>query len=285
MDRRDFLHTAGFLALGTLVPALAANSCDRKMKDIGVQLYTVRDAMGTDAAAALRQVADIGFTLVEGAGYSKGTFYGRPPAEFRSLLQEYGLRMPSGHAGLDAFMDDPVQLVKASKAAGQEYVVLPWLLPEQRTEELYRTLPALLNTVGRIGREEGVRVAYHNHDFEFEPLPDGSLPMDLILEETDPELVDIELDIYWVNRAGKDPADYFRRYPGRFSLWHVKDMEATAEQFFAPVGKGVIDWPAVFSLREQAGLNYFFVEQDQTRNQSPFEAIRDSYTYLRSLQS
>lgn len=287
MQRRNFIQAAAWLAVGAAVAPMRAKGCQngRDLDEIGLQLYTIRDAMQANAADALARVAQIGYRYVEGAGYNNGQLYGMTPSAFRQLLDDNDLRMVSGHAGLDAFRDTPEQVIAAFKAAGQRYAVLPWLSPEQRTAELYRSLPDIMNKAGRLCKEAGMQFAYHNHDFEFEPMADGMLPMDLLLKETDGELVKIELDIYWITKAGKSYSDYFQRYPGRFPLWHVKDIDNTPRQFFAPVGQGTIKWPEVFATSKQAGMEYFFVEQDQMpAGMQPFDAIAASYKYLKEMR-
>ncbi|RME97137.1 MAG: sugar phosphate isomerase/epimerase [Bacteroidetes bacterium] len=286
MRRRTFLQTSGYLAVGSLL-ASRARGCDRpeKIDQVGLQLYTIRDAMQRDPDEALRQVAALGYDYVEGAGYSLGNMYDRSPRAFKSLLDEHGLQMPSGHVDWKIMRDDPQQAVAEAKAMGQYFIVVPWLPEEMRTAAGYQELARVLNEAGGVCQKAGLQLAYHNHDFEFTKMVAARRPYDLLLAETDPELVKFELDFYWITRAGSDYKRYFAEHPGRFPLWHVKDMDATPEQFFAAVGNGVIDWPAVFAQQEQAGMQYFFVEQDQMRpGKKPLEELAVSIAYLEKMK-
>lgn len=286
MQRRTFLQTSGYLAVGAVLPAKAAG-CSRKkeLENIGLQLYTIRDAMQRDAVEALRQVAEIGYDYVEGAGYNDGKLYGKSPQSFRALLDSYGLSMPSGHVSWEAMRDDPGRAAATCKEAGQSYVVIPYWPEEKRTAEGYAELVEILNNGGDVCQQYGLKLAYHNHDFEFDRMVAGRRPMDMLLAEVNPETVQFELDLYWITRAGSDYQKYFAEHSGRFPLWHVKDMDDTAEKFFAAVGQGVIDWPEVFSRENQSGMRYFFVEQDQMRpGKMPMDEIAISHTYLEEMR-
>lgn len=286
MQRRNFLQTASFLAVGAMLPTNSSGCQNQQQLDqIGIQLYTVRDAMQRDADETLRRVAEVGYDYVEGAKYAQGLLYGQSARSFKALLEKYGLRMPSGHVSYEDIQTDPDRIVEAAKEVGQEYLVIPYLAEEQRTKEGYQALADLLNTFGEQCNRYGIQLAYHNHDFEFNRMIAGSRPFDFLLAETDPDLVKYELDLYWVTRAGSKYQKYFDEYPGRFPLWHVKDMDDTVEKYFAAVGEGVMDWPAIFAQQELAGMQYFFVEQDHMRpGKKPFDEIRSSYTYLESMR-
>lgn len=282
MQRRKFLQTSSYLAVGALLPTKAAG-CSRKneIENIGLQLYTIRDAMQRDAVEALRQVAEIGYDYVEGAGYAEGKLYGKSAKSFRALLDSYGLTMPSGHVSWDKMQADPERAAATCKEAGQSYVVIPYWPEEKRTAEGYGELVDILNSAGDVCQRYGLKLAYHNHDFEFNHMVASRRPMDILLAEVNPETVQFELDLYWITRAGSDYQRYFKEHSGRFPLWHVKDMDDTAEKFFAAVGEGVIDWPEVFSRENQSGMQYFFVEQDHMRpGKMPMDEIAISHAYL-----
>lgn len=286
MQRRKFLQTSSYLAVGTLLPAKAGGCSKKKsLENIGLQLYTIRDAMQRDDVETLRRVAAIGYDYVEGAGYRDGKFYGHSPKTFRALLDSHSLSMPSGHVSWEMMQAEPEKAAAACKEVGQSFVVIPWWPEDKRNAAGYKELVTLLNNAGSVCKRYGLQLAYHNHDFEFNKMVAGSRPINTLLAEVDPELVKFELDIYWVTRAGSDYQEYFRRYPGRFPLWHVKDMDDTPDKFFAAVGEGVIDWPTVFSKEEQAGMQYFFVEQDRTvPGKNPFDEITISHGYLENLR-
>ena len=169
------------------------------------------------------------------------------------------------------------------KTVGAEQCVWAYLKEEDRKSiEDYKRHIETWNQFGEICKETGVQFAYHNHDFEF-LTPDGINAYDMIMENTDPDEVKFELDLYWITRAGFDPVEYFKKAPGRFPLWHVKDMEAGDEKFFSEVGNGIIDFERIFNARDIAGLKYFFVEQDDTRK-TPFESIEISINYLNNAE-
>ena len=285
MDRRSFVKVAAGAAVGGMVgfacrepvgsqevtePAAALRSLDR----IGVQLYSVRYLMEQDFAGTLQAVADAGYDEVEFAGY-----FDHRPAEVRALLEEVGLAAPASHVSIDALRTDLAGAIATAAAVGHRYLVCPWIAEEERTLAGYQGIAALFNEVGGACRDAGMRFGYHNHAFEFETVA-GRVPMELLIEETDPELVDIELDLFWIGKGGEDPLQYFERYPGRFSLCHVKDMTADGEM--VDVGSGQIDFAAIFAQSEQAGLKHYFVEHDEPAE--PFESIRVSYEYLRGLR-
>jgi sugar phosphate isomerase/epimerase len=288
IDRRKFLKASTGAMLGGLyvvnsgcmddtAPAgISQTAATRSLDRIGVQLYTVRDRLAEDFAGTIEQVAAIGYDEVEFAGY-----YDHSAEQVRELLDRVGLTAPAAHHGPDAVRDDLPQLIADAKIVGHEYIVIPYLQPPMRTMEGYQQLIALLNEAGARCRDEGLRIAYHNHDFEFEDV-DGIIPFDMILEETDPDLVDIELDLFWIVKGGYDPLSYFERYPGRFALCHVKDMaDPAGEQAMVAVGDGDLDFASMFAASGRAGLNHYFVEHD--RPQDSLASIRTSYEYLSAL--
>jgi sugar phosphate isomerase/epimerase len=286
MKRRTFLQTSSYLAVGTLLPA-RVSGCSKKQKlnQIGLQLYTIRDAMQRDSVEAIRRIADIGYAYVEGAGYSDGQLYGRSPRSFKAILDEYELTMPSGHIDWKFMKNDPERVAATCREVGQKYVVLPYWPEEKRTAEGYAELVSILNTAGEVCSNYGLQLAYHNHDFEFTKLVAGRRPMDMLLQEVDADLVQFELDLYWITRAGRDYQKYFREQAGRFPLWHVKDMDDTPEKYFAAVGSGVLDWPTIFNQQQLSGMEYFFVEQDHTRpGADPFKEIEKSYAFLEEMR-
>lgn len=287
--RRTFVKSAALLSAGTLVsPSLLAAS----KQTIGLQLYTVRDAMAQDPTGTLARVAKIGYNSVEGATYT-GTqkFYGMSPADFTKVLKQNGLIMPSSHYvlgeaenngqptqgtilhGWDKAVDDAAQV-------GVKYMVCAYLFDSERGNlEHYKLLAERLNKAGERCKQAGIQLCYHNHDFEF-MAQDGQLPYDLIMQQTDPNLVKMEIDLYWTVKAGRDPITLFRAHPGRFPLWHVKDMDKTDKKDFTEVGNGVIDFRKIFAEKNLAGMKYFFVEQDKTPG-SPFTSIEQSITYIK----
>jgi sugar phosphate isomerase/epimerase len=260
---------------------------------IGLQLYTVRDAMQKDPVATLAKVAAVGYNSVECAGYTadKG-FYGMDAKTFAALLKKNGLIMPSSHyrLGEDKNADGSVmngtllhgwdKAVDDAKAVGVEYMVCAWLSPQERGNiDHYKLLAEHLNTASATCKKAGLQLCYHNHDFEFTE-DNGQLPYQVLLNNTDKDLVKFEVDLYWIAKAGHDAVKLFQEHSGRFPLWHVKDMDKTPAHAFTEVGNGSIDFKNIFKYADAAGLKYFFVEQDQTPG-DPFDSITKSIKYVK----
>lgn len=287
-SRRSFIKTAGVASAGLLMmPDLFAAA--KHDKYIGVQLYTVRDLMAKDPVATLAEVAKIGFNSVEGATYTgTQTFYGMRPSAFKKTLKDNGLKMFSGHYLLGESMPEAKgtisnewqKAVDDASAAGLKYMVCAYLFDTERGNiDQYKKIADKLNAAGEICKKSGIQLCYHNHDFEFMP-QDGQLPYDILLG-TDADLVKMELDLYWVYKAKQDPIALFDKNPGRFPLWHVKDMDKTDKQFFTEVGNGSIPFKDIFAQKKKAGLKYFFNEQDQTPG-DPLVSMTQSYKYIKA---
>ncbi len=279
--RRTFLATLGVAAIGIASRDALADGIllapHRKLKKVGLQLYTVRDLMKADLPGTLRKVAQIGYKEVEFAGY-----YGRTPAQIRALLKQNGLTSPSSHIGLDILEKDSVRAFADAKAIGHQWVTVPYIPEERRkTVDDWNKIIDLLNQLGPQAKAAGLRLAYHNHDFEIRPV-DGVRPLDMMLSKTDPALVDFEMDLYWVVFGGGDPLDFFNRYPKRFALVHVKDSAGPPDNKMVDVGKGTIDFPKIFAQSDKAGIKHYFVEHDQPAD--PIATIRNSYKYLAAVR-
>jgi sugar phosphate isomerase/epimerase len=278
--RRTFLATLGVAAIGIASRDALADGIllapHRKLKKVGLQLYTVRDLMKADVPGTLRKVAQIGYKEVEFAGY-----FGRTPAQIRALLKQNGLSSPSTHIPLETMEKDSVRAFADAKAIGHQWVTVPWVPEERRkTVDDWKKIAALLNQLAPQAKSAGLRLAYHNHDFEQRPIG-GIKPYDVLLSETDPSLVDFEMDLYWVVFGGSDPFDFFNRYPGRFKLAHVKDSAGPPDNHMVDVGQGKIDFRTIFAQSEKAGFQHYFVEHDQPAD--PIATIRNSYNYLHRL--
>lgn len=266
------------IAIFTTVNALAQDQFG------GLALYTVRDAMGVDAKATLKTVAETGYKNVEAAGYKDGKYYNMSPEDFKNYLGELNLTPVSTHQS-DINIDDADVMFADAKAAGFEYFVVP--IPPmglfkyyQETQSMGMTggaenLATILTTLGKKCEKAGLKLLYHNHDFEFMEDKDGVVVIDYLLEHLDPKYVNFQMDLYWVTKAGADPVAYFNKYPGRFKLWHVKDMDDQGR--FAPVGNGTIDFGRILENKELSGMQYYFVEQDRTFDMKPLEAIKISH--------
>ena len=256
----------------------------------GLALYTVREYMSKDPKAVLREVANDGYAYVEAAGYKDGMYYGMKPEDFKKSLEEVGLKPMSTHQPT-VTLENADQLIADAKAAGFKYFVIP--VPPQghftrdadtgkrHMDGDLKPLADMLNTIGEKCRAQGLQLLYHNHDFEYEKNKEGIVPIDYLLEHCNPDYVNFQMDLFWVTKAGADPVAYFKKYPGRFLSWHVKDMDE--EGNFAPVGTGTIDFQRILGERETSGMKYYLVEQDRTFDLPPLEAIKISHKGLADL--
>lgn len=306
MDRRRFfsrtarvalggagLATAAPLAAGCASPeaprAAEARAHEAPLgKGIGLQIGTLGAMAERDLGAALRVTAEVGYAEVE----LPRKYLGPRPAAVREMLRGHGLAAPSGMFDYETFRDEPERVAEVAQAIGYRFVVCPYFRPEDNEPEAaaapleaWQRTADLFERVGHKLRADGLQFAYHCHDHEFKPVGpsegDRQRPLDVLLENTSPEALAIEMDIYWAAEAGADPLDYFARYPGRFPLWHVKDRSGPGQQ--AAVGAGTINFPRLFAQAEGAGLQHFFVEQGRTPD--PVASIRASYQYLAQLKA
>ncbi|MGM0376740.1 MAG: sugar phosphate isomerase/epimerase family protein [Bacteroidota bacterium] len=257
-------------------------STEEESKEIGLQLYSVRDAMQEAPKETVKEVGEMGYTFVEAAGYADGKFYGMEPEEFTTLVEESGMKFLSSHTGQDlpdsASWDETMEwwdeCIEAHAKAGVQYIVQPWM-----GDEGYDSLEGLqkyceyFEAVGEKCREAGIVFGYHNHDQEFSEL-EGQVIYDYMLKNTDPEKVFFQIDLYWIHEGGKNVVDYFTNYPGRFPLWHVKDEKEVGES-------GEIDFEAAFDHAEMAGLDYIVVEVEEY-DYDPLESVRMSREYLQN---
>ena len=256
----------------------------------GLALYTVRDAMGKDAKATLKSVAEIGYKNIEAAGYKDGKYYNMSPEDFKKYLKEVNLTPLSTHQS-DITADNADKMFTDAKAAGFEYFVVP--IPPMGMFKYYaktqsmgmegsvEELAKILTTLGKKSQKAGLKLLYHNHDFEFKKNKDGMVIIDYLLENVDAKYLNFQMDLYWVTKAGADPIAYFKKYPNRFKLWHVKDMDDQGR--FAPVGNGTIDFTKILEHKELSGMKYYFVEQDRTFDMKPLEAIQISHEGLKKI--
>lgn len=288
MNRRTFIGTTTAAAL---MSRFGWSASDHHIEKVGVQLYTVRDLMKEDFDGTLAKVASIGYREVEFAGY-----FGHSPKEVRAALDQHGLTAPSAHIDYKTTTSNLDEAIESAKVIGHDYLVNPMIDEDVRKQpDGWPRAAEAFNRAGEKTQKAKIQFAYHNHYFEFLPLPDKQLPYDILLKECDSKLVKMEMDLCWITVGGQDPVKYFAKYPGRFPLVHVKGLkqlpkpapghEITFEDVFpvmSSVGEGPIDWKRIFSHSEQAGIKHYFVEHDQPK--SPFENIQASYTYLKDLR-
>lgn len=294
MKRRQFVKLGAAASVSTmLLPSGLWDLESLKSKEgIGLQLYTVRDDMNKSADKTLERVRAAGYRHVENAGYVNGKFYGLSPVEFKKMLKHHGLKMLSGHVSTGFNKGDKEmgirhrfdQVCEDSAYVGFKYIGVGWMPPEERkTVDDYRRFAEMLSKAAMTAKKFGLTFFHHNHDFEFLPI-DGIVPYDILLKDTDEDLVKFELDHYWVKKAGLDSMELMKRNPGRFPLWHIKDMDATPEAYFTEVGTGIINYGEIFRHRKTAGNKLFYIEQDICRKMAPLESIGVSINNLKKLK-
>lgn len=277
--RRDFVRSLAAAAVTT--PAfrridLLGHSATRPLGDLGVQLYTVRDAMRRDVEGTLARVRNIGYREVETAGY-----FGRTPHQLKVALGNNGLTAPACHVGLDAVTTQLEETLGAAREIGHRWVVFPGLDEADHRPERYDEVADQLNAAGEAASRLGIRLGYHTHDVDLHPWSDGLIPLERLLGRLDPRYVDIELDLYWVTKGGSDPTWWLDRFPGRFPMVHVKDAGPAPAFHMEDVGAGTMDWRGIFALRQRAGIRHYFVEHDEPAD--PWASITASYRYLSRL--
>lgn len=277
LTRRIFIkQSALFSAAALTTPADLIST----YRQIGLQLYTLRAEIVKDPTSVIQNVAAIGYKEVESFGYHEGKYFGMSPKAFASLLKSNGLTHPSGHYMLANLSKDWQKAIDDAAEAGQQYMVVAYLLDTERESlDDYKKIAAQFNKAAELCKTAGIQFGYHNHDFEFKEMGGGH-GFDILLKETDPSLVKFELDLYWVSYSGRDPIELFKQHPGRFPLWHVKDMDNTPKNFFTEVGSGIIDFKKIFSQAQLSGMKHFFVEQDVCPG-PPIDSVKKSYQYIR----
>ncbi|QQT26982.1 sugar phosphate isomerase/epimerase family protein [Sphingobacterium spiritivorum] len=320
-SRRKFLKQAGVgVSAAFLSPYLL--SCESKkiaegpFQHIGIQLYTLRDELAKDAKGTIEKIAKIGYKHVEtfGVDVTKGEFFGLPIKDFKKVLEDNNLVTHSGHYDLSKYLsknhedkESIERYVEIAKELGQSYVVAP-VTPMFDINALksadYQYAAEQLNKAGEISKKSGIKMGYHNHFWEFRDQPNGTKGLDILIAFTEPELVDFELDLYWIEKSGLSPQSYFEKYPNRFSMWHVKDMDKAftkpivggeqdklgfgdiiKEIKYAEVGTGNIDFTNIVKYADKSGLKYAFVEQDDIYMADKFASIQKSYDYVENTLS
>jgi sugar phosphate isomerase/epimerase len=280
MDRRTFI---GSVSAAALMSRLGWAGAGHRIETIGLELYTVRYALQKDFEGTLAQVAKIGYKEVELAGYfAHIPEFSPSPKRTREILDADGLAAPSTHVPYSALSPENwPKVLEASKVLGHDYIVNPSIDREVlKQPDGWKRAAETFNRVGEESQKAGIQFAYHNHVEEFKPAENGKLPYDILLSESDPKLVKMEMDLGWAHKAGADILAYFKKYPGRFPLVHVKDFDKDGTM--TEVGKGVIDWKGIFAKADLAGIKHYFVEHDEPK--SPFESIQVSYEYLKDLR-
>ncbi|MEP6464669.1 MAG: sugar phosphate isomerase/epimerase [Parafilimonas sp.] len=274
--RREFIKQTSFLTaaglLGSNILKAAASSAGKK--DVGIQLYSVRNEMLADAKGTLLKIGKIGYKEIESAKSDKGNYYGLAPKEIKSILNDNGMTLRSGHIHVD---DDFQKSIDEAAETGQQYLISAVLPSQGQTVDNYKKSAEQLSKAGEQCKKSGLIFGYHNHNSEFDEV-DGKILYDVLLENVDPKYVIMEMDLGWVINAGKNPLDYFKKYPGRFPLWHLKDMDP-AKKHSTEFGKGNVDIAGMFKYAKESGMKYYFIEQEEYTNNA-FESMTFDYNWL-----
>ena len=288
IKRRNFLKTAAVgMAItavsGGLVSCFSRNGTSSgKLKSFGIQLYTLRDVIGKDPRGVLKQLADMGYKEIESYEGEKGMFWGMKNTDFKKYMDDLGMTIVSSHCALDKNFEG-----KADEAGeiGMSWLIDPWIGPQKKMD-VFRKKADEFNRAGEICKKVGLRYGYHNHAYSFEPL-EGALPQDILMQNTDPELVDFEMDIYWVYTAGADPVKWLERYPNRFRLCHIKDRKKDAPEGDGDescvAGQGQIDFAKILKVAKKQGMLHYLVEQERYDNMTSLKAAELNADYLKKL--
>lgn len=287
IKRRTFIKQTGLAFAATAILPGIVYGCDKDYP-LGLQLYSLRNTIEDDVQGTIEKVAGVGFKEVETYGYSsENQFWGLSVSEFKNTLNSNGLTSPSGHYNLDAYMskdgskDDFAYTLDVAKQLDQDYVIIPYISDGLRTSiDDYKRMAEKLNEAGEMCKDAGLKLAYHNHAFEFEDY-NGENGYQVFLNNTERDLVFFEMDIYWIVRADRDPIQLFKNHPGRFPLWHVKDMNQTNSELNTEIGSGTINFNKIFNMAKEAGAKHFIVEQENF-DMDPYKSLAQSYNYIKS---
>lgn len=286
-NRRTFLGQAGLMGAAMLLrPDL---SSAKGVSKVGLQLYSLRDYLPKDVKGVTEKVAKAGYKEVETYGYSKQNgFWGLDAKAYGQLLKANGLVSPSGHFGIESYFRDGSdkdlnEAIEAAKTIGQTYVILPYMGGDLiDTVDKCKAMAQKFNAAGELLKKSGLKFGYHNHNFEWKPVGDTTF-YDVLLKETDTNLVTLELDLYWVYRSNLDPVKMLTGNPGRFKLVHVKDADKANKELNTEIGKGLIDYKAIFAIAQKAGIKHFIVEQENFTNIDPYVSIGESIAHIKTL--
>ena len=287
-NRRSFLKMAGGISSGIAfgsVPAFsllsACNDNAEATRPFGIQLYTLRDDMPKDPQGVLKKVASFGYNQIESYEGAQGIFWGMGNKGFKKFMDELGMKMVSSHCDINKNFE---QTAAEAAEIGVKYLLCPWIGP-QNTLDDYKKYAAEFNKRGEICKKNGIRFGYHNHDYSFLP-KEGQYPQDIMMNETDPSLVDFEMDIYWVVTANQDPETWLKKYKNRFKLSHVKDRMKNTDEGGAScdLGKGKIDFAKVLKTARENGMEYFITEQERYDGSTPLKSVEANANYMRNLK-
>lgn len=288
-NRRSFLKATGTLASGLLIGRSAYSMDDfstngGSIKKFGLQLYSLRTDLPKDPKGVLKQVAAFGYKQVESYEGKDGMFWGMTNKEFKKYMDELGMTIVSSHCNINSDFE-----TKAAQAGeiGMKYLICPSLGGANKSIDDFKRAVDKFNACGDICKKNGLRFAYHNHGYSFEQM-EGQLPQDILMQGTNKDTVDFEMDIYWVVTAGADPLAWFEKYPGRWKLCHVKDRRKGAEpkdhDASIDLGIGDIDFKKILKAGKSKGLEYFIVEQERYDNSTPLKSAEVDAAYMKKFK-
>jgi sugar phosphate isomerase/epimerase len=280
VSRRRFLQTTGLLTAAGLFSKSDLFAGNAKLKDYGIQLWSVKNALAKDPQGVLKQLASFGYKQIESFEGGKGMFWGMTAADFKKYMDDLGMKIISSHCNIEKDFEQ-----KAADAAsiGMKYLICPYKGPQKSIDD-FKKIADEFNQKGDICKKNGIRFGYHNHDYSFKAI-DGQIPEDVMLANTNADTVDFEMDIYWVVTAGADPVDYMKKYKNRFRLGHVKDRIKNATQADASctLGEGSIDYPSILKQAKANGMEYFIVEQERYDNTTEMDSAKADAKYMSML--
>lgn len=284
-NRRVFIQQLGIASAATLlIPSLGFIS--RPKHIVGLQLYTLRDLLSKNVKSTIEAISKAGYKEIEVYGFSqKDKFWGIPVDEFKKLLSDNGLKASSGHYGVESYLaygktDELNAAIEAAALLGHNYFTIPHLgVPIKKGADGYKIIAEKINKIGEICKKSELKLAYHNHDYEFKK-HDGVTGYEIFLKETEANLVSFEMDLYWVAYSGNNPVDLFKQYPKRFPLWHVKDMSKTKNNLNTEIGKGTINFKSIFEHAKLAGLEHVYVEQESNYSPNEIGSVTESFKYV-----
>jgi len=284
-SRRSFLKKSGLMASGLAIGSLpflkACNSSEAgQNQPFGIQLYTLRDIIADDPRDILKQLSEFGYQQIESYDGPMGIYWNMGHTGFKEYLDELGMTMISSHANVSENFE---QKVDEAAEIGVEHLIAPWVGPQETLDD-FRKIADQFNELGQIANRAGIRFAYHNHDYSFQQL-EGEYPQDILMQGTDPELVDFQLDIYWVAAAGEDPVTWIKKYPNRFISSHVKDLSNDGgEPESVVLGTGTINFTHILKIAKENGMKHFIVEQEAYTGTTPIDAARENANYMKELR-
>ena len=288
-SRRKFIQLTGATAAGLTLTGLSGHSLfadtdeARKIKTFGLQLYSLRDVIPNDPKGVLKQVASFGYKQIESYEGSSGMFWGLGHTDFKKYMDDLGMKIVSSHCDINKDFEK-----KAADAAaiGMKYLICPYKGAQKNIDE-YKKIADEFNQKGEICRKNGIRFAYHNHDYSFKAM-DGQMPQDVMMKGTNPDTVDFEMDIYWVVTAGQDPIEWFKKYPNRFTACHIKDRSKNPGtdngKNSVDLGNGIIDFPKILKSSRKTGMEYFIVEQEYYPNSTSLKSVEVDAGYMKGLR-